>query len=189
MFYAKSISASLLFCPVSTVGKTSFLIYEATGRKEILCASPWDCLCQQQKTPSYGKSNVGRTESILRMLSCSGGTSLADTHRQYWHKMLLMHAKSFCAGVASCMTYVTGAAVVPVQYALQESCQYWDLCFQLRTWGQAHTTWRQSIDMWACFRSETDWLAVLPYSKTVRYLTLSHWNTFLPIQVMRSSPT
>ena len=98
----------------------NFLFYKATGQEEILCRSPWDCPCQQQKIPSCGKSNAGRTEVISNRVcdGCSGGTSLADTYRQ-----LLMLCKSFCAGFASCMTYVMGRAIVPVQHPLQGSCQ------------------------------------------------------------------
>ena len=56
-----------------------------------------------------------------------------DTHRQ-----LLMLPKPFCAGLASCMTYAREGAIVLVQHPPQGSCQCWDLCFQLRTQGQAH---------------------------------------------------
>lgn len=104
------------------------------GRK--FCVSPWDCLHQSRISQAIvSQSTAGRTEIISRRVcdGCSGGTSLADTHRQ-----LLMLTKSFCAGVASYMTYVMGGVVVPARHPLQGSCQCWDLCFQLRTQGQTH---------------------------------------------------
>lgn len=149
-FCSNSTSASLLPPLVFTMDKASFLFYKATGRKEILHESPWDCLCQQQRIPSYGQSAAGRTEIISKRLcdGCSGGISMADdTCRQ-----LLMLRKSFCARLASCITYVTGGPIIPVQHPLQGSCQCWDLCFQLMTQGQAHggRVWTCGLSLGVC---------------------------------------
>lgn len=162
--------------------KTSFLFYKATGRWEIVCVSPWDCLCQQQQIPSYGKSTAGRPEIISKRIcdGCSGGTSLADTHRQ-----LLMLPKSFRAGLAFCMSHVTGRATVPVQHPLQGSCQCWDLCFQLRTQGQAHggRAWTFGLALGVCKDSSGALLvgqqgAAGEYTLAWGYktVTLLHWD-------------
>lgn len=118
--------------------KLLFLFYKAARRKEILRVSPWDCLCQQHKIPSYGKSTAGRKENTSKRVcdGQSGRTSLTDTHRQ-----ILMLLKPFHARLVSRVAYVTGGAIVPVQHPAQGFCQCRDLWFQLRTWGQAYGGW------------------------------------------------
>lgn len=138
-------SASLVSRFVFTVDETSFLFYKATRRKEILCVGPWDCLCQQHKIPSYGKSTAGRKHLKkgvwwLESKDFPDRYTQADTNAPQILACQTCLPPGLCHGRGNCPSATASAGILPMLGPMAPA----------QDTGPGPT--RLSVDMWACFR-------------------------------------